>query len=516
MRRRSAAVVVGLLVPGLAALGAASGGGSPSVRHADGERGVRGAEPVDRPARQEADSAGALELMSALGCGACHGGVPEPVEARRVAPRFGPGGRARSPDSVLAVLLAPSPRHTTASAARMPDFHLSPAEALALTLFLETTLPEAAEGGRERVAELRDEHPSVDPELGRRLFLALDCAGCHRGTDVPSWKSAPDLSMEGRRARRGWLTTWLARPTAVRPYGFFPGTGTRMPDFGLSDAELRTLVDHLAPPGARAGGRVPTAEGGAGAPGPAYPAPPAAHPLSPFGVARAGRLLRRRSACLGCHALAGSGGRVAPDLAGVRLRRPDAYVWAMLRDPDGTRPRSIMPRSPDGPSRDTLFFRLLTTGEWPENPSAREPPDHAGYLDLVSHPVRPPEPWMLEEEREPATAAARYRDRCASCHGVDGGGDGFNARYLRVPPARHGDSAAMAARTDARLYNGIHGGGRVLGRSPHMPAFGRSLPRDAIWGLVGRIRELCGCRGPAWHRDNAESGGPGVAGGGTP
>lgn len=480
--------MVGLLGLGLVALGAAGGGA---------------AERTD-PAGEEADPVPARELMSALGCGACHTGVPEPAEARRVAPRFGPDGRPRPPDSLLAVLLASSPRRTTASPARMPDFHLSRPEAVALTLFLETTLPDGDDGGGERVAELREDHPDVDAELGRRLFLALDCAGCHQGTGVPAWKSAPDLSDEGWRARRGWLTSWLARPTAVRPHGFHPGTGTRMPDFGLSEEELRTLVDHLAAP----------SEGSESA------TAPAVEPLSPFEEARAERLMRDRGACLGCHALAGEGGRIAPDLADVRLRRPDAYLWAMLRDPSGTRPRTVMPSSPHGPARDTLLFRLLTTGQRPEaraaEPGGREGSGRAGYLDLVSHPVRAPDPWMLDGRPAPTTDAERYRHRCASCHGVGGGGDGFNTRYLRVRPAGHADSAAMAVRTDARLFNGIHGGGRVLGRSPRMPAFGRSLSRDAIWGLVGRIRELCDCRGPGWHRDNDESRLPDPADGGGP
>lgn len=487
-----------LLGLGIAALGAAGGGDPPPIdvrggEHAVGEPGlpVGGSGQTLTRAGAEAPPGApqARELMSALGCGACHRGVPEPDEARRAAPRFGPRGRARSPDSLLAVLLTPTRRRTTDSPARMPDFHLSRPEALALTLFLETTLPDAGDGGRDRVAELREEHPGVDADLGRRLFLALGCAGCHGGTDVPAWKSAPDLSFQGARARRGWLASWLARPTAVRPFGYYPGTGTRMPDFGLSASELRTLVEHLAPPD----------EAGAES------APPDTDPLSPFEEVQAQRLLGRRSACLGCHALGGDGGRVAPDLAGVRLRRPNAYVWATLRDPDRVLPRSVMPRSPEGAARDTLFFRLLTTGDLPEMPEPPRASGRGGYLDLASHPVRAPDPWMLEGGRAPSTADGRYRSRCAACHGVGGGGDGFNARYLDVPPARHADSAAMAARTDARLFNGIHGGGRVLGRSSHMPAFGRSLTRDAIRGLVERIRELCGCRGPAWHRDNEEA-----------
>lgn len=550
MRTGHVVLAVGLLGLGVAAAlrGAArTGGGEAASASAPRAGGETAAPPAveggpvrsTRPPRVEADGApqDAPALISALGCGACHTGVPEPVEARRTAPEFGPEGRARPADSLLAVLLASEPRRTTDSPARMPLFHLSRAEALALTLFLESTLPEPPDGGRDRVARLEEEHPEVGPELGRRLFLALDCAGCHDGTGVPAWKSAPELSDEGERARRGWLASWLARPRAVRPSGFYPGTGTRMPDFGLSGAVLRTLMDYLAPageedPAPATGG----ASGRATSDGPEIDRPPSVDPLSPFREEEAERLLRERSACLGCHAVGGEGGRVGPDLATLRTRRPDGYVWAMIRSPSGTAPRTVMPPGPEGPARDTLLYRLLTSGDLGDGAAAEDaaaaspgsadgggygvpaagPADTGGYLDLVSHPFRAPDDWMLEGDPAPATAAARYRHRCSSCHGVGGGGDGFNAPYLRVPPAPHADSAAMAARTDARLYNATHGGGRVLGRSPRMPAFGGALSREAIWGLVGFVRELCECRGPDWFRDNDESGVPDAPRASTP
>jgi len=292
-----------------------------------------------------------------------------------------------------------------------------------------------------------------------------------------------------------------------------------MPDFRLTGPEVTALVSWLTGIGADA-----TASP---APPSTYPAPPAAEALSPFRASEARHLLAARSACLGCHAVSGSGGRIGPDLTDVRLRRPEAYVWAMLRDPRGTRPRTVMPNSPESGSRDTLFYRLLVSDRLgasrsgaaagspptgPAGPDARSGTSD-GYLDLVSNPLLSPDPWMIEGDAAPGTAATRYRHLCASCHGAGGGGDGFNAPHLPVPPARHADSAAMAVRTDARLFDAIHGGGRVLGRSPRMPAFGSSESRADLWGLVGRIRRLCRCRGPAWYRDNGESGVPTGPGG---
>ncbi len=406
----------------------------------------------------------------------------------------------------------------------MPTFHLSGAEAVALVRFMVSELPASPGGASTRFDALRRRYPESDSARGRAIFLALDCAGCHSGTNVPAWKSAPDLSREATRARPGWLASWLAHPIAIRPFGFFPGTGTRMPDFGLSPSELRALVDALT-------------TGERGTAGSVAVVAPRGAPLSPYRELEAARLMADRSACLGCHAYGGRGGRIGPDLARVRLRRPPAYIWAVLRDPHAAAPRTIMPRSPGSPERDTLFYRLLTSGRSPgpagrassedtaavirgaRAPDAPDAPDapgdtlHDGYLDLTDRALRPPDRWMLEDAAAPTTAGERYAQLCSSCHGPAGAGDGFNAPFLPVPPARHADSAGMVARTDARLFNAIYGGGRVLGRSPRMPAFGRSLAREAIWGLVGHIRSLCGCRGPAWYRDNDETGGASHASG---
>ena len=65
-------------------------------------------------------------------------------------------------------------------------------------------------------------------------------------------------------------------------------------------------------------------------------------------------------------------------------------------------------------------------------------------------------------------------------------------------PTAHADSAYMSARTDGALYDGIHGGGHILGRSHRMPGFGATLSRAEIEGLVAYMRELCACEQPAW------------------
>ena len=59
----------------------------------------------------------------------------------------------------------------------------------------------------------------------------------------------------------------------------------------------------------------------------------------------------------------------------------------------------------------------------------------------------------------------------------------------------------MSPRPDDTLYDGIHAGGWILGKSHRMPGFGASLDDDQIRSLVAYIRTLCDCQGPAWSRD---------------
>jgi hypothetical protein len=59
----------------------------------------------------------------------------------------------------------------------------------------------------------------------------------------------------------------------------------------------------------------------------------------------------------------------------------------------------------------------------------------------------------------------------------------------------------MARRSDDALFDTIFSGGYIMNRSNFMPPFGATLTRDEIRGLVGHIRTLCRCQGPAWSRD---------------
>ncbi|GIS36242.1 MAG: hypothetical protein Ct9H90mP7_2500 [Candidatus Neomarinimicrobiota bacterium] len=57
--------------------------------------------------------------------------------------------------------------------------------------------------------------------------------------------NAPDLSGQKMRTKRSWLISYLKDPKPIRPNGYFPGTGSRMPAFDHTDQEVDLLVSKL-------------------------------------------------------------------------------------------------------------------------------------------------------------------------------------------------------------------------------------------------------------------------------
>ena len=86
-----------------------------------------------------------------------------------------------------------------------------------------------------------------------------------------------------------------------------------------------------------------------------------------------------------------------------------------------------------------------------------------------------------------------YQWYCAQCHGVNGKGDGINARFLTVPPRDHTKAEYLETRTDQQFFEAIKNGGLAVGRAPCMPAWGHTLDDESIHSLVRYIRQLCKC-----------------------
>ncbi len=414
------------------------------------------------------DAADGRRLVEALGCGSCHAGVGSEQSIRSVAPRLGPGSAPLAPAYVFHYLADPQPIRADVAPARMPTYDLGERERVALAVFVADG--RALEGVDDAFAAARDRHAGADAAEGRILFERMNCAACHDHARVSARRSAPDLSALGSRVRPEWLKAYLADPVPIRPAGPSPGGGGRMPDFRLSASEVAAVAEHL--------GRQRAVEFDAWAPA----------PLSAFAMEKANALLTDRWSCLGCHRLGSDGGRVGPSLDGVRHRLEPEFLRAVIEDPDHAAPGTVMPASLERSDRiDLIASHLLQReGEWTGAERVALP---AAAASVAADPAHP--------------GAALYGARCAPCHGVAGGGDGFNAPFLPAPPTAHSDSAAMSLRPDDTLYDGIHAGAWILGGSARMPAFGASLDDERIRALVDYIRALCRCAGPAWSRDGA-------------
>jgi mono/diheme cytochrome c family protein len=75
-----------------------------------------------------------------------------------------------------------------------------------------------------------------------------------------------------------------------------------------------------------------------------------------------------------------------------------------------------------------------------------------------------------------------FRERCATCHGPQGRGDGQNAYNLDPPPPDFSESLARLSVADRRKV--VVSGTSALGRSPLCPPHDRSLGPEEIDALV--------------------------------
>ena len=82
-----------------------------------------------------------------------------------------------------------------------------------------------------------------------------------------------------------------------------------------------------------------------------------------------------------------------------------------------------------------------------------------------------------------------YDDRCASCHGASGKGDGPAAAAL-TPPA-HDFAKSLKGKTDDWMAKATKEGGPAVGESPTMPP-SSDLSDDQIKGLVTYMKQLAG------------------------
>ena len=95
----------------------------------------------------------------------------------------------------------------------------------------------------------------------------------------------------------------------------------------------------------------------------------------------------------------------------------------------------------------------------------------------------------LVSARRDATAPAVYADRCSSCHGDEGRGDGPAGRSLDPRPRDFGNAAWQHATSDERIRTVIRQGGSAMRLSPSMAAH-PDLSDGELDALVAYIRSV--------------------------
>lgn len=112
------------------------------------------------------------------------------------------------------------------------------------------TTPSTATAAPTQIEALASTKTARGPyEEGKALFLAKGCISCHwhkqAGVSASqSYRVGPDLSdiesvpYDGMPNDADFLRNWLKDPQAVKP-------GTQMPNLGLSDGEIESLLAFL-------------------------------------------------------------------------------------------------------------------------------------------------------------------------------------------------------------------------------------------------------------------------------
>lgn len=224
--------------------------------------------------------------------------------------------------------------------------------------------------------------PLGNPERGRALVDSMQCARCHGGTGVTEppankrcvechadivsgtfkaspaqlakWKPvvadltlAPSLTGAGKRLRRTWVESYLAKPHDLRP-----GLSPSMPRLAFTAEARRDIAAYLVPDEAPSEAK-------------------------PSGDLEAGRKVLESKGCMTCHAFGGVAGLVAspllvslspaelsrgkalaPDLRHTRSRQNPSQTAAWLREPKAQKPDTAMPTIPlrDTEIRDVVAF----------------------------------------------------------------------------------------------------------------------------------------------------------------
>ena len=370
-------------------------------------------------------------------------------------------GRRLKPEWLFDIILKPSAYVPRASP--MPTFFNEDKEAYEkiseIVGYLKDLDGPSLDKLNSHYKKVSKENSTITLEMGQNIFLSQNCMACHNMETEESWffsHNAPDLSAQKMKTKPDWLKKYLYQPSPIRPNGYFPGTGSRMPNFNLSENEVEEISQWLGSASLKT----------------------KLKPISAFQTRKVERLLNDFLPCLGCHELNGKGGQIGPSLSNTGNRLFDGYIKMAIQAPHMVMPESIMPKTAMDPKLMPLIQSYF---------SNRTNEEQVKYLNLIKH--------------KPYPISNQYSSTCAPCHGLNGQGKGFNAEYLPVAPGNLADGNVIGQRADHTLFETIYGGGRIMNKSHFMPGWGEKLSREEIVNHVSQIRKFCECSPPEWSKN---------------
>jgi mono/diheme cytochrome c family protein len=97
--------------------------------------------------------------------------------------------------------------------------------------------------------------------------------------------------------------------------------------------------------------------------------------------------------------------------------------------------------------------------------------------------------WLINSAAPAAhaqDAKQLYEKSCNTCHGPSGKGDGPAGKMLKPPPADLG--TVLKGKADTDIAKIIKEGGKAVGKSVAMPAFGSKFNDEQIKDLVQLVK----------------------------
>ena len=261
-------------------------------------------------------------------------------------------GESNVPRSMIAFIQAKitNPASVTPET-HMPQFHMSQSDLDDLTTALLSMTGSSA-SNRER-GQLVISRPEADFHPDSEVLPVIQrykCYTCHMFNGYGG-TLAPDLSYEGSRSRREWLTEFLRNPQTLRPT-----LTVRMPRFNMPEKDATILASYLS-------STLLNRE--------VDPKSLDDKDFTPQMAARGKELFETKYACQSCHTIGSSGGYVGPSLNNVGNWMTPAWLEAWLQNPQAMIHGVIEPRqSFSGEEIKDITAYLLTLKQAPTTNAA--------------------------------------------------------------------------------------------------------------------------------------------------